>query len=339
MLNFYKSPSRKGEVVHLFKLFKKSYIGGLIISNIPFLYNAELGKNNFWKYLITIIATWGIQILVGVILGLIIVLALIFKGGISTELDVSNMFQNPFFLLPLTLAGFATSFIALYLCIRFIHHRALITLINVEYKVNWGRLFKGSALWLLLLVIYTIISFLIDPKGYQFTFNPSTFGILLIISLITFPIQASFEELFFRGYLMQGFGMISKKPIIPLLATSIIFGLVHVANGSNMSLSVFPVIEALIIGLMLGIITPGENGIETATGIHIMNNIYVALFLSTQDSVLGNVPSVLTAPSDPYSSTILTVVLVIIALFILFWKKMGILLGIFSLKDAENIMK
>lgn len=128
---------------------------------------------------------------------------------------------------------------------------------------------------------------------------------------------------------MQGFSLLNKKPILPLLATSIIFGLVHVANGTNMTLSLFPVIEASIIGLMLGIITLGENSIETATGIHIMNNIYVALIVSSQDGVLGNVPSVLTAPSDPYSSVLWTVVFVIIAIIIIFWGKKDKLLDIF----------
>jgi len=192
------------------------------------------------------------------------------------------------------------------------------------------RVLKGAVVWLAILGIYTLITFLISPEGYKFTFNPNTFGILFIISLITFPIQASFEELFFRGYLMQGFGLLTKKPIVPLLATSIIFGLVHVMNGSNMTISIFPVIEASIIGLMLGIITLGEDSIETATGIHIMNNLYVALIVSTEGSVLGNVPSVLSVPADPSGSVFLTIIISLIAILIIFWGKKDRLVAIFE---------
>ncbi|MGZ7108641.1 MAG: CPBP family intramembrane glutamic endopeptidase [Methanobacterium sp.] len=312
-------------------------IGGIVISKFPFLFNAESGKNNWWRYLITIVATWGVQAVVGFIIGLIVIVMLIMRNGISRDVNsITNIFQDPFFLLPLTLVGFVASFIALYLCMRFIHNRKFISLITIKSKINWMRVLKGASLWLAILGIFTIISILLDPNGYQFTFNPSTFGILLIISLITFPIQASFEELFFRGYLMQGFGLLSKKPIIPLLATSIIFGLVHAGNGTNMTLSGLPVIEAAIIGLMLGIITLGENSIETATGIHIMNNLYVALIVSTQGSVLGNVPSVLTAPSEPNSGIIWTVIFALIAITVIFWGKKDRLMDIFSLKDAEN---
>jgi len=304
--------------------------------NIPFLYNAESGKNRWWRYLITIAATWGVQLAIGFILVLALILIIFIENGISGQYLIENIFENPFFILLLTLAGYVASFITLYLCIRFIHHRNFLSLITVKLRINWKRVLKGAGLWFAILGLFTIISLLIDPRSYQFTFNPSTFGILIIISLITFPIQASFEEIFFRGYLMQAFGLLSKKPIIPLLTTSIIFGILHVSNGNNMTLSGFPVIEATIIGLMLGIITLGENSIETAVGIHIMNNLYVALIVSTQGSVLGNVPSVFTAPSDPYSSVLWTIIFALIALIIIFWGKKDKLIGIFRLQNAKN---
>jgi len=307
----------------------------LIISNIQFLYNSELGKNNWWRYLLTIMATWGVQIVLSIILGIIIAIVFIMQNGTSIT-DLENIIYDPFVLLPLTLVGFAASFFVLYLCMRFIHHRKFISFVTTKSKINWFRILKGAGVWLFILGIVTIISFLIDPKGYQFTFNPNTFGILLIISLITFPIQASFEELFFRGYLMQAFGLLSKKPIIPLLSTSIIFGLVHVMNGSNMTISGFPVIEAAIIGLMLGIITLGEDSIETATGIHIINNLYAALIVSAQGSVLGDVPSVFTAPYDPYSSILWTIIFSVIAIIVIFWGKKDKLLNIFRWKDTAN---
>jgi len=304
-------------------------MGGIIISKIEFLHNAERGKNNWWRYLITISATWGIQVALGTIIGLILILFLLMQNNYSIS-SYSDYLKDPYFLLILSLFGFGASYIVLYLCMRFIHLRSFISFVTTKSKINWMRVLKGAGLWLAILGIYTLISFLIDPQGYKFTFNSNTFGILLIISLITFPIQASFEELFFRGYLMQGFGMLSKKPIIPLLATSIIFGMVHISNGTNMTFSIFPVIEASIIGLMLGIITLGEDSIETATGIHIMNNLYVALVVSTSGSVLGNVPSILTAPSDPTGSIFLTTILAIIAVLVIFWGKIDKLKTIFA---------
>lgn len=254
---------------------------------------------------------------------------LIMQGDLSLTRYYGYL-RDPFFLLLLTLAGSVASFLVLYLCMRFIHLRSFISIITAKSKINWMRILKGMGIWLAILGIATIISLLIQPGGYNFTFNSKTFGILLIISLITFPVQASFEEVFFRGYLMQWFGLLSKKPIIPLLATSLIFGLVHLMNGTNMTLSIFPVIEASIMGLMLGIITLGEDSIETAMGIHILNNIYVALIVSTEGSVLGDVPSVLSAPYEPYSSMLWTGIFALITIIIIFWGKKDKLLSIFK---------
>ena len=80
---------------------------------------------------------------------------------------------------------------------------------------------------------------------------------------------------------MQGIGLTSKFPIVPLITTSIIFALLHFPNGANTIPSVDIVIQALIIGLTLGIITLGENRLETAMGVHIANNIFVALIVNT----------------------------------------------------------
>ena len=42
--------------------------------------------------------------------------------------------------------------------------------------------------------------------------------------------NASVEELMFRGYLMQGFGLAFKNGIAPLIITSVLFGLMHASN-------------------------------------------------------------------------------------------------------------
>ena len=277
------------------------------------------------------------QGIVGVIVAVLFIVFLVMQNGFSTGLTSLNdkLVNDPFFILPLTLIGFAASFITLYFCIRFIHKQKFISVVTSRSKINWMRILKGAVVWIAILGTYTIISFLVTPESYKFTFNPSMFGILLIVSLITFPLQASFEEVFFRGYLMQGFGLITKKPIIPILITAIIFGALHVFNGQGMTISALPAIEAGIIGIMLGIITLGESSIETAIGIHVINNLYATLIVSAPDSVVGNVPSVLTGQPDSYINIFLLVLFAVIAITIIFWNKKDKLRDIFRWEDAE----
>ena len=281
--------------------------------------------------------TWGIQGLAGIIVAVLFIAFLIMQNGISAvSLNIQSIQSNSLFLVALALIGFAFSYFFFYLCTRFIHRRQFLSLITTKSRINWGRILKGAALWFSILGVLTIISFLINPGSYELTFNPSTFGMLLILSLITFPIQASFEEVFFRGYLMQGFGLLSKKPVIPLLVTSLLFGLGHIMNGTGMTLSIFPLIETIIIGIALGAITLGEGSIETAIGIHVMNNLYAVLIVSTPGGIFGNLSSIMTNSSSPYGDILVTTTAAVIAILVIFWNKKDKLVCIFKWKDAED---
>ena len=281
--------------------------------------------------------TWGIQGLAGIIVAVLFIAFLIMQNGISAvSLNIQSIQSNSLFLVALALIGFAFSYFFFYLCTRFIHRRQFISLITTKSRINWGKILKGAALWFSILGVLTIISFLINPGSYELTFNPSTFGMLLILSLITFPIQASFEEVFFRGYLMQGFGLLSKKPVIPLLVTSLLFGLGHIMNGTGMTLSIFPLIETIIIGIALGAITLGEGSIETAIGIHVMNNLYAVLIVSTPGGIFGNLSSIMTNSSSPYGDILVTTTAAVIAILVIFWNKKDKLVDIFKWKDAED---
>ncbi|MGB9978980.1 lysostaphin resistance A-like protein [Methanobacterium sp.] len=270
----------------------------------------------------------------GVLVAVLIVVLVMATQGIG-NLNVQSIQSNSIFLVTLALVGFAASYFFFYLCTHFVHHRSFISLFTTKSRINWNRMLKGAVLWFLILGMLTLIFFLINPTSYKITFNLSTFGLLLILSLITFPIQASFEEVFFRGYLMQGVGLLSKKPIIPLLATSFLFGIGHVMNGTGMTFSVFPLIETVIIGIALGTITLGEDGIETAIGIHVMNNLYAVLIVSTPGSVFGDIPSIITTTSSPLGDITMTAAAAIIAIIIIFWNKKDKLAHIFRWEDAK----
>ena len=61
-------------------------------------------------------------------------------------------------------------------------------------------------------------------------FEASSFFILVIIALALIPFQASFEELFVRGYLMQGIGLGTRSKVIAMVVTSFLFASLHLMN-------------------------------------------------------------------------------------------------------------
>ena len=57
------------------------------------------------------------------------------------------------------------------------------------------------------------------PEDYVVNVNWGKFAILALIAILLIPLQTSFEEYFFRGYLMQGLGVILKNKCAPLIIT------------------------------------------------------------------------------------------------------------------------
>jgi membrane protease YdiL (CAAX protease family) len=301
------------------------------MSNISFLDNVTEGKNNKGSYIFTI----GITVIGGtfasiLFMVLFIVIYFLFSGKTDLGTQINLLNYNPLLLLVLVGISYGIYSLLFYLCIKFIHKKTFISLINSGNNIKWIRIAKGALLWLGIMTIFTILPMFFQESSFSFNFNPGPFIVLLVLSVLIFPIQASFEEIFFRGYLMQAFGLFSKKPIVPLMITSIIFAVVHFLNGSTLIISLSIVISALILGLMLGIITLGENGLETAIGAHIANNIYVAVFLNSSDSGLGGLPSLITTQStDPLSGIPLLIIMAVLMLIIIFWNKKEALYAVF----------
>jgi hypothetical protein len=120
-----------------------------------------------------------------------------------------------------------------------------------------------------------------EPENLIWNFKPIPFFTLVVISLLFLPLQTSFEELLFRGYFMQGLGVLAKNRWFPLLVTSVVFGLLHGANPEVDKLGNQIMIFYIGTGLLFGITTLMDEGTEIALGMHAANNIIAALFVTT----------------------------------------------------------
>ncbi|HEY3389140.1 MAG TPA: CPBP family intramembrane glutamic endopeptidase, partial [Prolixibacteraceae bacterium] len=122
-------------------------------------------------------------------------------------------------------------------------------------------------------------------------FDQATLLALVGVSLLLLPFQTGFEEVLFRGYLMQGFAKIFKYRWIPLLITSLIFGGLHFFNPEVKEYGAAIVMPQYIwFGLFFGFCTLMDDGLEMAWGVHAINNIFLSVFF-TQDSSALQTPA------------------------------------------------
>ena len=88
-----------------------------------------------------------------------------------------------------------------------------------------------------------------------------------------------------RGYLMQGIGLMSGKRWVPLVTTSMIFGLLHFFNPEVEKLGYGIMVYYIGTGFFLGILTLMDEGLELAIGFHAANNLFTALLVKPNRSI------------------------------------------------------
>ena len=181
----------------------------------------------------------------------------------------------------LALFTLISGLLGLLLGVRFIHNRFIKSIITARSTVDWNRIGFAFILWFMISLGILMIGVFVEPENLVWNFKPIPFAILVIISFLLIPLQTSFEELLFRGYLMQGLGVLAKNRWLPLLLTSIVFGLLHGANPEVEKLGWGIMVFYIGTGLFFGIVTLMDEGTELALGLHAANNIVAAVFITT----------------------------------------------------------
>ncbi len=198
----------------------------------------------------------------------------------------------------LMLLSFVFGMAGILFVIKVLHGQSLKELTTTRKKVDWGRIFFGFGVIFFITVITTILDYYNNPENYEVQFQWQPFIILAIIAILIIPIQTSFEEYLFRGYLMQGIGLLAKNRWVPLFITSIVFGALHFFNPEVDKMGNIVMIYYIGTGLFLGIITLMDEGMELALGFHAGTNLTIALLVTSDWTVLQT-HSILKDLSDP----------------------------------------
>lgn len=248
-----------------------------------FIAQAFKVKHEFWRYLVgsvvIIIASTIGQLPLG---GVVFFQAM--RDGISMDsINEKTMYTilEPNLFLFLVLISFAVGMLALFLVVKFLHKQTIVSVTTARKKIDWKRIWFAFFFWGILSSGLVLLDYFLSPEDYVFNFQPERFAILAVIAIALIPVQTSLEEYIFRGYLMQGFGMLAKNKWFPLLMTSLIFGGLHMFNPEVKTLGYFIMVYYIGTGLFLGVMTLMDEGMELALGFHAANNLFTALLVTS----------------------------------------------------------
>lgn len=254
---------------------------------------AFTGKNSFWRYAVMFAAVLIVSNTIGA-LPLLISYALkaasnpaVIDSIAKNPGDFSVLELNPDVELFMMLFPFLAGLLAFVLLIRPLNGRTFKMTVNGTGKIRWERFFISGAVWMALSAAYLFIYLKADPSNFSLRNTSASILILIAVTLLFIPFQAFFEEMLFRGYLMQGFAVLSRNRWIPLIMTSVLFGLMHSFNPEIKEFGFTDMMaQYVLFGLIFGIITITDDGIEAAAGAHAANNAFLCIMVTHRSSAL-----------------------------------------------------
>jgi membrane protease YdiL (CAAX protease family) len=254
------------------------------------------GKNRRLRYLAALLLIFFFWLIIGSIPLTVVQLFFAVRGESAQPVAGSALLPgvHPLVSYLLLSFSFVAFFIGIWLAVRWIHHRPLITLIDPAGRMDWGRALQGFALWLGLSAAVSLAEALLYPGRYLFTFDPARFLLFLPFVLVLTPVQTSAEELFFRGYLIQAGGLISRNPAFLIFLSGFLFALPHAANPEVASSFVLVMLYYFGFGAFMAWLTLRDNRLELALGVHAANNLFAASIANYVNSPLPT-PSIFTS--------------------------------------------
>lgn len=249
------------------------------------------GKNAFWRYFVGVVAPFIAANVIGALPLAAVIITRTLEGspmpqkGGMPDFEAMGINLNVGFVL--NIIPFLLGLLTIILLVKPLHNRSFQTVVNGGRKTRWGRVFMAALVWIVVSAVWMIYSLKSDPGNFRINNTSTSLIVLAILALTLIPFQAAFEEILFRGYLMQGFAVLARNRWIPIVVTSLLFGLMHGLNPEVQQygfLTMMP--QYIFFGLVFAVLTMFDDGIEMAIGAHAANNIFLSVLITHDDMAL-----------------------------------------------------
>lgn len=248
------------------------------------------GKNRLLNYFTVILMSFMGLALLG---NIPLLLAILIKCKGDMEMMSCMLQMSPTFglstnvYLTVIFLSFAVGLLILIPSIKVMHNRRFCISLNGRDKIRWKHFFIAFALYFAAMILQMLFLLLFTPQNYVYQFDSKAFFSMLPILVILVPVQTLFEEYLFRGYVMQGMAVASKRVWVALVSPAILFALAHSANPEIGAYGFWiMMLQYLLYGLILGWFTLADDGIEVSWGMHTANNLFLLLFITSEGTAL-----------------------------------------------------
>lgn len=163
------------------------------------------------------------------------------------------------------------------------HWRPMGKLLSVTGRIRWRWMGRAGLVTLVVWGGYIVLGWLVD--GGEVGERPDHWLWLIVITLLTTPLQAAAEEIAFRGGLLQGVGAWLKRPVVALVVgtvlSTVLFSLAHA------SLDPWVLLQLGSMAVATCYLTWRTGGLEAAIVLHTVNNVVIILLLTLVGGLEG----------------------------------------------------
>jgi membrane protease YdiL (CAAX protease family) len=261
---------------------------GTEVQDATYVEAARWGKYRGWRYILGLVVILFSWLVVGTIASVLVAFAL------SGQPDYSVL--TPFGKFLFVMAGFPFFLAGILLTVSLIHRRPIRTLITAREKIDWTRVGHGFVAWFVpSCLIGGLGQYLFYPDTFSFNSDLAAFAFFVPLALVVTAIQTTTEELFFRGYIVQGASIVWTNRVFLAIVSAVIFTLPHLLNPEAIAggwLTIF-FSYFLVPGLVWTVVSLVDGTTELAIGVHFANNIGGILVINAAGSAV-NAPALFT---------------------------------------------
>jgi uncharacterized protein len=261
----------------------------MLYKDTTYVEAARWGKYRWWRYVLGLAIVLFSWLVVGSVGSAIVAFALEGQEGFAAfrRADLAALGSVGSFLV--IMAGFPFFLAGILLTVSLIHRRPLQTLITARKQISWRRVGHGFVAWFVpFCLIGGVGQYLFYPDTFSFNSDLATFALFVPIALVLTAIQTTTEELFFRGYIVQGASIVWANRVFLAIVPAAIFTLPHLLNPEAIAggwLTVF-FTYFLVPGLVWTVVSLIDGTTELAIGAHFANNIGGILLFNITGSVV-----------------------------------------------------
>ena len=248
---------------------------------VTYVEAARWGKYRGWRYVLGLVIILFAWLIVGSGASVLVAFAL---GG---QADPSGLGLAEYYLF--VMASFLCFFAGVLIAVSLVHRRHPRTLVTARKRIDWHRVGHGFVAWF---VPYGLIGglgqYLFYPDTFSFNSGLITFALFVPLALVLTAIQTTTEELFFRGYIVQGASLIWSNRVFLAIVPAVIFTLPHLLNPEARAggwLTIFSN-YFFVPGLVWTVASLIDGTTELAIGVHFANNIGGVLLFNITGTAL-----------------------------------------------------